>query len=150
MQEYDPTRLDLLQPKKTLGQEIYEVHNKHAGQKTQTVRETTNEMGKEYMASLRKVLEQNSSVKGDFYIMEIMRPDSHLDGVIRLYHIARRTRPKPEWGTALYKRNNENETLTYEYGLPHVAEAERMLREPYGWDEKVMRDIKDMQAGKLE
>lgn len=150
MQEYDPSCLDLGQPKKSLGQEIYEIQNKYAGQKTQTVRETTNEMGKEYMASLRKVLEQNSAVKGEYYIMEIMRPDSYLDGVIRLYHIARRTRPKPEWGIALYRRNNEAETLIYEYGLPHAAEAHRMLEDPYGWDPKVIADIQDMRAGKLE
>lgn len=142
--------MDLGQEKKTLGQQVYEVQNKYAGQKTQTVRDTTNEMGKEYMASLRKVLEQNSHVKGEYYIMEIMKPDSYLDGVIRLWHIARRTRPTPEWGIGLFKMNNTTGELKYEYGLPHAAEAHRMLEDPYGWDPKVMKDIKDMIAGTLE
>jgi len=150
MFDEDTPTLDLGQEKKTLGAEIFEVHNKYAGQKTQTVRETTNEMGKEYLASLDKVLNKHAHYKEPYYIMEILKPDSHLDGVIRLWHIARKTRPTPEWGIAVYKRDNAADTLTYEYGLPHAAEAHRMLEDPYSWDPKVMRDIKDMQLGLLK
>lgn len=150
MFDYDPSLLDFMPKKKTLGQEVYEMQTKYAGQHTQNVRDTTNEMGKEYMASLRKVLEDHAHYTEPYYIMEIMKPDSHLEQVIRLYHIARKTRPKAEWGIALYKRDNAADTLTYEYGLPHPTEALHMMQNPSGWDKKAIQDIVDMVEGRLE
>lgn len=136
-------------PKKTLGQQILDVQEKYAGQKTQTVRETTDEMGKEYMKSLQKVIDMHRNVKEDYYIMEIMRPDANLTGVINLKHIARRSRPKPEWGIALYKYHVESGELTYEWGLPHWSEAMIIAQNPEGWEPKTVKDIYDFVEGTL-
>ncbi len=136
-------------PRETLGQQVLDVQEKYAGQKTQTVRETTDAMGKEYMKSLWKVVENHPHVKEDYYIMEILRPDTFLEGVMKLKHVARRTRPTPEWGVALYKVHIGSGTLTYEWGLPHVEEAILMLQEPEGWDSKLIKDIVDFSKGLL-
>jgi hypothetical protein len=145
----DTDASSLNQEKKTLGAQIVENHLANADSK-QTVRDTTNEMGKEYLASLEKVIVQHAHLKGIYYITEILKPDSHLPHVIRLYHTARRTRPNPEWGLALYQVNNDNQVITYEWGLPHEVEAANMLTDPHGWDEKLMQDIKDHILGILK
>lgn len=143
---------NLLQPKEAkkvnLGQQIIDAQIKHAGE-TQTVRDTTNEMGKKYMESLWKVVEDHKHLKQDYYIMEIMRPDTFLEGVIKVKHIARRTRPLPEWGIGLYKVHANSGTVTYEWGLPHVEEAIEMLKDPEGWNSKVISDIYDFAKGAL-
>lgn len=135
--------------KKTLGEQVVEVHTKYAGEKTQEVRETTNAMGKGYMASLESLIKQNEREKEDYYIMEILKPDSLLPGVISLKHIARRSRPRPEWGIALYKISNSSGTCTYEWGLPHAAEALIMAQNPEGWERKTMDDIQAFIEGRL-
>ena len=139
----------MLEEHRTLGQQVIDVQTKYAGQKTQTVRETTNEMGKEYMASLWKCIELQKNETEDYYVMEILRPDSLLEGVIKLKHIARRSRPNPEWGIALYKVRPSSGTVTYEWGLPNEMEAFVMVQNPEGWDPKLMSDIRDFVQGKL-
>lgn len=141
--------LPATESRKTLGQQVVEVQEKYAGQKTQEVRETTNEMGKGYMQSLEKLIEDNKHLKDDYYIMEILKPDSLLPGVISLKHIARRSRPLPEWGVALYKISNRSGTCTYEWGLPHAAEALIMVQNPEGWEAKTMADIQAFVQGRL-
>lgn len=137
------------QPRDTLGQQVLDAQIKYAGQITQTVRETTDAMGKEYMKSLWKVVEDHNHVKEDYYIVEIIQPDMFLEGVMKLKHIARRTRPSPEWGVALYKVHTSSGTVTYEWGLPHVEEAILMLQEPEGWDSKLITDIVEFSKGAL-
>ena len=139
----------MTEARQTLGQQVIDVLTKYAGQKTQTVRETTNEMGKEYMASLEKVIELQKGYNEDYYIMEILRPDHLLHGVMKLKHIARKTRPYPEWGVALYKVRPTSGTITYEWGLPNEAEAFIMVQNPEGWDSKLMSDIRDHVQGRL-
>jgi hypothetical protein len=136
-------------PKKTLGEELLDIQHKYAGKKTQTVRETTSEMGKEYMKSLNKVISDHQKLTEPYYIMEIMKPDSFLEGVIKLVHVARRTRPNPEWGVALYKVDNRKGDLTYEWGLPKAEEAYIMMQSPEGWDSTLIKNIKDFLEGTL-
>lgn len=135
---------------KTLGQQVIDVQTKYAGQKTQTVRETTTEMGKKYMESLWKTVEMHNGYNEDYYIMEILKPDGLIEGVINLKHIARKTRPKPEWGVSLYKVRPSSGLVTYEWGLPSSDEAFVMVQNPEGWDSKLIKDIKDFVEGKLE
>jgi len=129
-------------PKQTLGEGLLDIQQKYAGKKTQTVRETTSEMGKEYVKSLEKVIHDHKNVKELYYIMEILKPDAMLEGVIKLVHVARKTRPNPEWGVALYKVDNKLGDITYEWGLPKAEEAYIMMQNPEGWDSKLIRDIK--------
>lgn len=136
--------------RKPLGQQLIDNHIKNAGQKTQTVRETTDEMGKSYMDSLQKCVDLNHGMTEDYYITEIMRPDPNLVGVINLKHVARRSRPLPEWGLALYKYHVDSGELTYEWGLPHWSEAIVMIQNPEGWEPKTIKDIYDFVEGKLE
>lgn len=140
---FDPTR-------KTIGAQVFELQNRYAGQKTQTVRETTDAMAKDYLQSLWKVVEDHKTLTEPYYITEILKPDPYLDGVVRLWHTARRTRPLPEWGLALYKVNNSTGEVTYEWGLPHAQEALVMVQNPEGWDAKMMKDIMDFIDGKLD
>ena len=135
--------------KKPLGQQLIENHLKYAGQTNQTLRETTDEMGKEYMKSLQKTVELHRGMTEDYYITEIMRPDPNLVGVINLKHVARKTRPLPEWGLALYKVHVKSGELTYEWGLPHWSEAYVMLQNPEGWEAKTIKDIYDFVYGRL-
>lgn len=146
--DYAPSSLHV--KKETLGQQWLSVQEKYAGQKTQTVRETTDEMGKEYMDSLWSLVEMHSHIQGLYYIQEIIQPDPFLEGVIKVKHIARRSRPNPEWGIALYSVNNKTCELTYEWGLPNEAEAMIMMSNPEGWDRKVVQDIKDFHQGNLK
>lgn len=139
----------MIEPHVTLGQQVLDVNAKYAGQKTQTVRETTNEMGKEYMKSLWKTIEMHNHMSEDYYIMEILRPDHLLEGVMKLKHIARKTRPNPEWGIALYKVHPSSGTVTYEWGLPSKSEAIIMLQNPEGWDGKIIKDMLDHVNGRL-
>ena len=138
------------EPRVTLGQQILDVQTKYAGQKTQTVRETTDEMGKSYMASLWKTVEMHKHMKEDYYIMEILRTDPMLEGVVHIKHIARRTRPKPEWGIGLYKVHVSSGNLEYQWGLPIKPEAIIMLQNPEGWEKKTIKDIYDFVQGTLE
>lgn len=135
----------------TLGQQMLDMQIKHAGQKTQTVRETTDEMGKEYMkeiiACANKGLKDHNK---DFYILEVLEHDPILEGVIKLRLQPRWTRPRPEWGIALYKVHAESGTMTYEWGLPQKHEAYIMIQNPAGWENKTMQDIQDFLDGKLE
>lgn len=134
----------------TLGQQVLDNYYKYAGQKTQTVRETTNEMGTAYMDSLWKVIGQHEHLREPYYIMEVLQPETFLEGVIKLKHIARHTRPRPEWGIAIYKVDNQSGVVTYEWGLPRAEEAVIMMSNPGGWDPKVIQDITDFVNGKLE
>lgn len=127
--------------KKTLGQQIYENHIKYAGQFTQTARETTDEMGKEYMKSLEKCLSMNSKIRKPYFIYEILRPHSVFPNVIECKHIARFTEPLPEWGTALYKVDNVSGEWWYLWGLPHEIEAARFMVNPFGFEKKTIDDI---------
>lgn len=135
--------------KKTLGQQWLDVQNEYAGKKTQTVRETTNEMGKDYMESLFKVIKDHEHLKEPYYIIEVLKPDSFLEGVIKLTHIARRTKPRSQWGIAVFEVNNEKGECKYLWGLPKAEEAFIMMQNPEGWDQKLVEDIKNHLDGKL-
>ena len=133
----------------TLGQQVLDVHAKYADQKTQEIRETTNEMGKEYMQSLWSVIKAHEHVKGEYYIMEILKRDAVIPNAIHCKHVARKTRPKPEFGLGLYRVDNTIGECFYEWGLPHEAEADLMMANPLGWDKEVVQNIRDFQAGTL-
>jgi hypothetical protein len=135
--------------KKTLGEQIAKVHADNGGRFTQTIRDTTSEMGKEYLRSLWKLVEDHQSYKEPYYIMEIIQPEQFLEGVIKMKHIARKTRPLPEWGVALYSVDNQTGTLKYEWGLPTIGEAEIVMSNPEGWDSKMVKDIRDFVLGNL-
>ena len=137
----------MTEKKKTFGQEYNEVQAAATG--TQEVRETTNEMGRDYMKSLNKVTEAHKHLREPYYILEVLKPEAFLQGVIKLTHIARKTRPRPEWGLALYKVDNVKGRTTYEWGLPKAEEAYIMMQAPEGWDPKLVRDIRDFLAGTL-
>ena len=139
----------LVEPRKTLGQQIEELHASSASDTDQTVRDTTNEMGKKYMESLWSLVQQHIHLTKPYYILEIMKPDSHLTNTVKLLHVARWTRPVPEWGLALYRVDNSLGEVFYEWGLPHVNEAEFMMHDPLGWDPKMIKDIQDFREGKL-
>jgi hypothetical protein len=135
--------------KKTFGQQVVENHARNGGRFTQTIRETTSEMAKEYLRSLWKIVEDHQNYKEPYYIMEIIQPDQYLEGVIKMKHIARKTRPLPEWGVALYSVDNQTGILKYEWGLPTVGEAEIVMSNPEGWDAKMVKDIRDFAMGNL-
>ncbi len=136
-------------PRVTLGQQILDKHAKLKTQDTQTVRDTTDEMGKEYMKSLWKLVKQHENLQEDWYITEIITHDTFLEGVMKVKHIARRTRPNPEWGIALYMVHPKSGQLSYEWGLPHVEEAILIMKEPEGWDRKIVKDIMAFAEGTL-
>ena len=81
--------------------------------------------------------------------MEIISPEQFLEGVIRIRHVARRTRPLPEWGTALYSVDNKKGEIRYEWGLPLHREAILVMENPGGWDPKIVKDIRDFVQGTL-
>jgi len=129
---------------------MFDVQTKYAGQKTQTIRETTDEMGKKYMDELIKCAKANLEKHNkDFYILEVIEHDAIIEGVIKVHFQARWTRPNPEWGVGLYKVHAESGNMTYEWGLPRKHEAYIMIENPQGWDSKTMQDIRDYVDGKL-
>ena len=136
---------------KTLGAQMLDMRIKHAGEKTQTIRETTDEMGKKYMEDIVKLAESELQKHSkDFYILEVLEHDPILEGVIKLRLQARWTRPAPEWGIALYKVHAVSGQMTYEWGLPQKHEAYIMIQNPEGWEQKTMQDIMAFVDGKLE
>lgn len=146
---HDPT-FCIAENRKTLGQQALEVQNKYAGQKTQTVRETTDEMGKKYMAHLEAHLDAHKHLTKPYYLLEILRPNPILDGCMELHFMPRWTRPKPEWGLALYKIDNQKGEITLEWGLPRAEEAAIMMANADGWHPKLIQDIQEFLSGKLE
>jgi len=135
--------------KKTFGQEWSDVQTKYAGQKTQTVAETTEAMSKDYLESLHKVIKDHEHIKEPYYIIEVLKPDSFLEGVIKLTHIARRTKPRSQWGIAVFEVDNEKGECRYLWGLPKAEEAFIMMQNPGGWDAKLISDIQLHLDGKL-
>src|ERR1700684_2637143 len=136
------------EPKVTLGQQIIDTHVKYAGQKTQTVRETTDEMSKSYLKNLWDLVEANKHITKDWYITEILRVDPFLDNAMHIHLRPRLTRPLPEWGLALHKVNVTTGEIIYQWGLPHLHEAEVIMENPEGWDSKIVKDIRDHVEGK--
>jgi len=136
-------------PRVTLGQQLLDKHAKTTAQDTQTVRDTTDAMGKKYMESLWKLVKQHENLQEDWYISEVISHDTFLEGVMKVKHIARRTRPRPEWGMALYMVHPKVGQLSYEWGLPHVEEAIEIMKEPEGWDRKIVKDIMAYAEGSL-
>lgn len=134
--------------KETLGKQLLDVRSKDFH--SQEVRETTNEMGNEYMESLWGLVDQHDHLPGIYYIMEIMQHDQFLEGVIRVKHIARRTPPKPEWGVACYKVNNTTGQFTYEWGLPVQQDAWMVMQNKDLFDSKMVEDIEKHLKGELE
>lgn len=132
----------------TLGKKLLDVRSKDTP--SQEVRETTNEMGSEYMKSLWSLVDQHEHLPGIYFIMEIMQHDQFLDGVIKIKHIARRTPPKPEWGVACYKVNNTTGELTYEWGLPIQQDAWMVMQNKDLFDSKMVEDIEKHLKGELE
>jgi len=145
-----PVSMQSESPRVTLGQQILEKRAKASAQDTQTVRDTTNAMGEEYMKSLWTLVKKHENLSEDWFITEIITHDTFLEGVMKVKHIARRTRPNPEWGLALYKVHPKSGTLSYEWGLPHVEEAIHIMKEPEGWDKKIVKDIMAFANGTLE
>lgn len=127
--------------KETFGQQVARVHAQNSGKLVQTIGETTSEMAKEYIRSMEKMVNDHQHYREPYYIMEIIKPDGLLEGVIKMVHIARKSRPRPEWGIALYKVDNQKGTLTYEWGLPLHREAVIVMENPGGWDPKIVEDI---------
>lgn len=136
-------------PRATLGQQLLDKHANTTGQGTSSVADMGHAMGEKYMESLWKLVNQHKSLEEDYYILEVITHDTFLEGVMKVKHIARRTRPNPEWGLALYKVMPKSGTLLYEWGLPHVEEAIQIMREPEGWDKKVVKDIMAFAKGEL-
>lgn len=140
---------DSIVPKKeTLGKQLLDVRSKDFH--SQEVRETTDEMGKEYMDSLYKLIDQHEGLPGIYYIMELMSHDQFLEGVLKVKHIARRTPPRPEWGVSCYKINNTHGEITYEWGLPNQQDAWFVLQNKEHFDPKVVEDIEKHLKGELE
>lgn len=144
---------DLIEPitdkKETLGQQWLNVQEKYAGQMTQNVRETTTAMTKSYYESFEKIWNAHKHVTQDYYIWETMRIHPKLDGVIECKHVARLSRPIPEWGTTLFKVSNQNGECIVEWGLPAKHEAMIMMQNKEGWDENIISDIEKYLAGTL-
>ncbi len=137
------------EPRVTLGQQVLDIQTKYAGQKTQTIRETTEEMGKNYLKNLWEIVEANKHIKQDWYITEILEVEAILVNTMRIHLHPRLTRPKPEWGLGLYKVHVNSGTVTYEWGLPKKHEALIMMANPEGWDSKSIKDIRDFVEGTL-
>lgn len=125
----------------TLGQQVLDVQTKYAGQKTQTIRETTDEMGKKYMQSLWNIIGEHNHITEDYYISEFMKTDSILPNTIHCKHVARLTMPLPEWGIACFRVSNRESECFYEWGLPSEAEGELIKQNPLGWDVKTVDDV---------
>ncbi len=68
MQTQDIHTPDFYTQKKTLGQQVLDVQEKYAGKKTQTVRETTDEMGKKYMQHFEAHLNAHKHLDKPYYI----------------------------------------------------------------------------------
>ena len=136
-------------PRATLGQQLLDKHANSTGQGSIEVAEMGQEMGKEYMKSLWKLVKQHENLDEDWYISEVIQHDTFLEGVMKVKHIARRTRPNPEWGMALYMVHPKSGELSYEWGLPHVEEAIEIMKDPEGWDRKIVKDIMAFAKGEL-
>jgi hypothetical protein len=146
----DCSPLQSVPPRETLGQQLFDNQIKNAGQKTQTIRETTDEMGKKYMEELLSCAQNNlKKYNKDFYILEIIEHDAILEGVIKVHFQPRWTRPNPEWGLSLYKVEAASGDLRYLWGLPRQHEAFIMVQNPEGWESKTMQDIYDFMHGIL-
>ena len=118
-------------PRATLGQQLLDKHANTTGQGTTSVADMGHAMGEKYMESLWKTVKMHENLDEDWYISEVIQHDTFLEGVMKVKHIARRTRPNPEWG------------------LPHVEDAIRIMREPEGWDPKIVKDIVAFAKGEL-
>lgn len=136
-------------PRATLGQQLLDKHANTAGQGPNTVADMGHAMGEKYMESLWKLVKMHEKLEEDWFISEVIQHDTFLEGVMKVKHIARRTRPNPEWGMALYKVHPKSGTLSYEWGLPHVEEAILIMKEPEGWDKKIVKDIVAFSKGEL-
>lgn len=133
----------------TLGQQVIDVQTKYAGQKTQTIRETTEAMGKDYMKYLWDTIKANEKFSDrEWYIIEVLRPSALLEGVMELKLHPRFTRPLPEWGIGLWKIQKGGIPV-FEWGLPRVEEALMLASNPEGWDSKYVKDVFDYVQGKL-
>lgn len=140
---------DTEEQKPTLGEQLVKVQTDNAGRMSQTIGETTEGMAKEYLKSLEQIINDHKHVKEKYYIMELIKVDQFMEGVVRLKHIARKTRPRPEWGVALYAVDNQSGTLTFEWGLPTIGEAEIVMSAPEGWDPFLVGNIRDFVNGTL-
>ncbi len=136
-------------PRATLGQQLLDKHANTVGQGSHTVGDMGHAMGEKYMESLWKIVKMHEKLEEDWFISEVIQHDTFLEGVMKVKHIARRTRPHPEWGMALYKVHPKSGTLSYEWGLPHVEEAILIMKEPEGWDKKIVKDIVAFSKGEL-
>lgn len=143
---------DLISPiseKKTLGQQWLDVQEQYAGE-TQTIGDTTRSMTKSYLESFEKVWNEHKDLKEDYYIWEAMRIHPKLAGAIECKHVARKTRPLPEWGTTLFKVSNKNGECKVEWGLPAKHEAMIMMQNKEGWHPDIIKDIESFLSGRLE
>ena len=150
--EYGPllTLDDPLLSKKTLGMQILENAAKNDGQFLQDVRETTDEMGKQFLKELGEVITNHRGVSGKYYINVILKKEIMFENVVKAIFIARRTRPRPEWNSTLYSFNNDTQDLILEWVLPSANEAEFMLKDPEGWDPSLIKNVFDFVKGELQ
>jgi hypothetical protein len=135
--------------KKTLGQQVLENAAKYDGQFLQDVRETTDEMGKQWNRELGKIIEGNKHLVGKYYINIILKKEIMFENVLKAIFVIRRTRPTPVWNSTVYSFNNDTQDLLLEWVLPSADEAAFMLRDPEGWDPSLIKDIYDFVNGRL-
>jgi hypothetical protein len=109
----------------------------------QTVKDTVDLMGRDYMERLRKVVLENRDLD-EYVIQVLMRRDLPLRDSLHIRFITRRSLPYPSWDEAVYVVDNKEGTVDLWWSLPAEAEARQIMKRPDLFDDKTYGDVKTM------
>lgn len=139
--------------KQTVGQAAYDILSKP--QAPQTVKDTEEEMLKNYVDSLIEAAMRGEKLYGQedsFYVCVQTRRERLLSNVIRNQFYPRQTRPTPQYDLALYHYNPKDENLSFVWCIPDKETVQTIsspwYRCPKG-EEQLCEFVKSFVSGTL-
>jgi len=109
----------------------------------QTVRDTTNAYGEQYMKKMKKVIEEHSTLTEPYCIEVKSRRDLPTSQALHITFIARRTLPLPQWDHTVYEVDNRSNSVFLCWSLPAEAEAIQITKRPDLFSDKLVQCCHD-------
>ena len=95
----------------------------------------------------------DSLIKGDFYVVVLLRRERTLSNVVRQMFFYRQTCPTPEYDQTVYKYHKDSQCLEYIWTVPDLMACTRLrhMREEVTDDQKLLLSMVDaFYSGELD
>lgn len=140
-----------------VGQAVVDILSKD--QPDQTVEETIEAFGPDFVKELQDTIEKNKGkYQSPFYVFILTKKEMWAVNVVRNFFIARQTNPSglemvkqyPNYMKTLYKVDSKKGTLELKWSIPGHQECLSICKTPSSYDPELVSWILQCYAGNLE